>query len=125
MRFLLDENFPRSTRQLLSAQGHECFEVRGSTLEGTADTFIIQKSIEIKAIILTTDRDFFHTLPHQHPNHAGIIVIALRKPNRMAIIERLDLFLKNVPFDKIPGRSFQLRDSTWIAFPPIEQSDRD
>jgi hypothetical protein len=65
-------------------------------------------------------RDFFHTLHHQHPRHAGVVVIALKKPNRAAILARLEWLLKIFKEEDFRGRVFQLRDRTWIARPPLQ-----
>ena len=75
---------------------------------------------EKSAVILSTDRDFFHTLGRRDPGHSGIIVIALRQPNRVALLERLEWFLDHVGVDKLPGRTFQLRDQTWMVYPPLD-----
>ena len=72
------------------------------------------------AVFLTTDRDFFHTIPHLHEKHAGIIVIALRQPNRSAILEKLSWVLKRLQSDAFRDRAIQLRDQSWIAIPPLE-----
>jgi len=119
MRFFFDENFPKAARDLLEAKGHECFDPRGTDLEGVVDSVIVEKAREIGAIILTTDRDFFHTLEGLYPTHAGMVVIALKQPSRSAILHRLEWFLDYVSEDDMVGRAFQLRDKTWLARPPL------
>lgn len=121
MTFLLDENFPKSASDLLQANGHECVDIRGTELEGANDTTLIEEAQKRNAVILSTDRDFYHTLRLQYPDHAGLIVIALRKPNRQAILERLAWLLENVAADQFPKRAFQLRDSTCAAQPPLPE----
>ena len=73
------------------------------------------------AVLLTTDRDFFHTLRHQYPNHAGLVVIALNQPNRAAILGRLQWFLETIDAKHFTRRAFQLRDKTWVAQPPLPE----
>ena len=119
MKFLLDENFPKAAITSLEDLGHTCFDVRGTELEGKADRLLMEDAQRRGAIILTTDRDFFHTLRHKCPDHPGVIVIALRKPHREAILERLAWLLSTVMEHHFPGRAFQLRDRTWVARPPI------
>lgn len=58
MRFLLDENFPRSVASLLSGKGHETVDLRFIGLLGASDTIFAEKAIEAGAVILTPDRDF-------------------------------------------------------------------
>jgi predicted nuclease of predicted toxin-antitoxin system len=122
MNFLLDENFPKAAAAVLERMGHAVHDLRGSGMEGSVDTAVVERSQHLGAVILTTDRDFFHTLHHLYPGHAGVIVIALRQPCRAAILNRLEWFLRNVPEGAWAGRAFQLRDKTWVAQPPIENA---
>jgi hypothetical protein len=41
------------------------------------------------------------------------------KPNRSAILSRLEWILSQVNEPQFNNRVFQLRDSTWLAYPPI------
>ncbi len=119
MKFFFDENFPKAATVVLDSLGHQYFDPRGTEFEGNPDEALLVEAHRIDAVFLTTDRDFFHTLRHEFPDHAGIIVIALKKPNRQAIIDRLIWLLENVDEDHLRGRAFQLRDRTWLARPPI------
>jgi predicted nuclease of predicted toxin-antitoxin system len=110
VRFFFDENFPKAAAEVLERYSHEWIDPRGSELEGADDSILVEEAQRNSAVILTTDRDFFHTLRHQNPSHAGLIVIALKQPNRSAILDRLQWLLENIDEDQIPGRAFQLRD---------------
>jgi hypothetical protein len=105
---------------LLEGMGHVVFDLRGSGREGLPDPDIFAEAQLSAAVFLTTDRDFFHTIPHIHDKHAGIIVIALRQPNRSAILEKLLWLLKHLQPDSFRNRVIQLRDQTWIAIPPLD-----
>ncbi len=119
MRFLLDENFPRSVAAILLERGHETVDLRSVGLLGASDTVVAEKAIETSAVILTTDRDFFHTFPNFYAEHPGVVVIALRQPSRDRITQRLEWFLDNVREEHWKNRVFQLRDTTWLTRPPI------
>jgi predicted nuclease of predicted toxin-antitoxin system len=119
MRFFLDENFPKSAAKVLEDLGHECDDPRGTDLEGSDDSVLVEEARRLGAIILTTDRDFFHTLRHQYPDHSGVVVVALKQPNRAAIIKRLKWLLENIPEEQLAERAFQLRDNTWAVQPPL------
>ena len=69
-----------------------------------------------RVILLTSDRDFYHTIPHLHPRHCGIVVIALRQPGRDAILSRLGWFLANIP-PPHDNRAYILRDHTYRYIP--------
>ncbi len=123
MKFFLDENFPKIAAVSLGSMGHEVFDLRGTSEEGAADDHIFAAAQDLSAVFLTTDRDFFHTIPHLHENHCGIIVIALKKPNRAAIMEKLLWILHRLKPGDFTNRAIQLRDLAWIAIPPIQLSD--
>ncbi len=122
MRFMLDENFPKAAVVLLRGAGHEVFDIRGTDDEGMEDDALFRKTQEAGAVLLTTDRDFFHTVPHLHDLHCGVVVIALRQPNRAAILSRLEWMLSNIAEGDFPNRVFQLRDKSWLAYPSISGS---
>lgn len=119
MRFFLDENFPKAADAWLVRLGHEVFDIRGSDKEGMPDHELFREVQESGAVFLTTDRDFFHTIPHLHDHHAGVLVIALRQPKRAAIMEKLDWALTHFKHSDFTNRVIQLRDKTWSAIPPL------
>lgn len=120
MKFLLDENFPKAARAVLEDRGHVVLDFRRIGELGATDDAVMRAAIEAGAAILTTDRDFFHTFGRMHPGHHGIVVIALRQPSRHSIISRLEWFLEHVGVAHLPERTFQLRDSTWMVYPPLD-----
>ena len=63
------------------------------------------------AIFLTTDKDFFHTIPHLFEEHFGIIVITLRQPNRKKITEKLFFALTHFELPFFNSKVLLLRDN--------------
>jgi predicted nuclease of predicted toxin-antitoxin system len=120
VKFYFDEIFPKAAAGLLESLGHEWVDPRGTELEGSQDSVLGHEAIKANAVLLTTDRDFFHTLHNQFPDHPGIVVIALKQPNRAAILTRLKWLLEAIEETEFRGRAFQLRDETWIARPPLK-----
>lgn len=119
MNFLLDENFPKSAEHVLVGAGHRVHDARHLLPPGTADDQLFAKAQLLGAVVLTTDRDFFHTIPHLHDHHHGVLVIALRQPNRGKILEKLTWALQQFKEADFKDRVFHLRDRTWLAFPPL------
>ena len=119
MNFLLDENFPKAAASVLREDGHCVFDVRGTAEEGMDDPGLFAKAQHLKAVLLTTDRDFFHTIPHLFDSHAGVVLIALRQPNRTAILSRLGWLLSHIHSRDFASRVFQLRDKSFIAYPSL------
>lgn len=123
MKFLLDENFPKTANTLLEDLGHEAIDFRVVGKTGSPDSDVMRLALEKSAEILSTDRDFFHTLGRQHSEHHGIVVIALKRPTRKAILDRLTWFLEHFNGIDLSRRSFQLRDVAWMVYPPFENSE--
>jgi predicted nuclease of predicted toxin-antitoxin system len=85
MKRHLDAFFPgRKLSQkglsFLNDKGHETLDVRGTPQSGIPDDLIFSIAQEKKAVFLTTDRDFFHTVPFLFEDHQGIIVGPRAKP---------------------------------------------
>ena len=112
MRFILDENFPRSAVDLIEECGHEAILFDDVCEFGADDEVVFSEAQRLGATILTSDRDFYHTVPLIHPIHAGIVVVALRQPNRAAIHARLKWFMENID-EPLDNRVFILRDYSY------------
>jgi predicted nuclease of predicted toxin-antitoxin system len=115
--FFLDENFPKAAHALLVARGHVVVDIRGTAEEGAEDSQVFAMAQAKRAVVLSTDRDFFHSMPHLFPAHHGIVVIALRQPNRQAILDRLTWWLDHFGGRPIAGKAYLLRDRTYVAYP--------
>jgi predicted nuclease of predicted toxin-antitoxin system len=89
MKFFLDENFPRPALLALQAAGHQAVHALDIFPPGTADEKLFLHAQDENAIFVTTDKDFFHTVPLAFQSHQGAIVITLRKPNRNDLLRRL------------------------------------
>jgi predicted nuclease of predicted toxin-antitoxin system len=89
MKFFLDENFPRPALTFLESVKHSASHALQYFPPGTPDTKLFAHAQEQNAVFITTDKDFFHTIPLAFQHHKGAIVITLRKPNRADLIRRL------------------------------------
>jgi predicted nuclease of predicted toxin-antitoxin system len=125
MKFFFDENFPKAAGKLLRKHGHEWIDIRGTDQEGSDDRTIFDDAQRQEAVFLTTDRDFFHTVPHLGDPHCGVVVIALRQPNRDNILDRLKWFLDHFGDADLKNRAFELRDRTYVVFPSLPENSSD
>ena len=121
MKFFLDENFPKSARALLESRGHEVIDNREEDTAGADDRAVFVKAQRHQAVFLTTDRDFFHTVPHLFDRHRGAVVVALRQPNRERIIARLRWFLDHFEDVSIEQKVIELRDRTYVLVPSANE----
>ncbi|MEA1968068.1 MAG: DUF5615 family PIN-like protein [Thermodesulfobacteriota bacterium] len=113
MKFLLDENFPKTAAAYLEGLGHTVFDYRGTTEEGADDFRLFDIAQQHEAVMLTTDRDFYHTVPVLYETHFGVVVIALRQPNRAAIMQRLKWLFTQRELFPLDNKVLQLRDTTF------------
>ena len=112
MRFFLDENFPHSAASVIQACGHEAVPFSVACACGASDEAVFNAAQNLGAVLLTSDRDFYHTIPLMHPQHCGIVVVALRQPSRAAIAARLKWFLENNA-EPLVNRVVILRDFSY------------
>ncbi|MHC4874617.1 MAG: DUF5615 family PIN-like protein [Planctomycetota bacterium] len=122
MNFLLDENFPKSAGVLLEEKGHKVFDYRGTSEEGADDFRLFEIAQNNEAVILTTDRDFYHTVPILYKHHFGVIVVALKQPNRKAITDRLEWLLDQIEIFPLNDKVIQLRDNSCRVRNQIDSS---
>ncbi|MDD5673304.1 MAG: DUF5615 family PIN-like protein [Chitinivibrionales bacterium] len=111
MKFFLDENFPRSCIKILNSEGHDAYDIRGTEQEGFPDEKIFAEAQKLEAVFLTTDRDFFHTIPFSNQRHSGIIVVALSQPNAAKINQKLIWALQFLKSRSIQSRCLMLTDN--------------
>ena len=71
MKFFLDENFPKNAVKYLKERNHKVIDLRGTEQEGLDDNSIFELAQKESAIFLTTDLDFFHTIPYKFVKHHG------------------------------------------------------
>lgn len=89
MNFFLDENFPRPALARLQAAGNSAVHALEIFPPGTADTALFDHAQQHAAVFVTTDKDFFHTVPLAFAAHHGALVFTLRRPNRAELLRRL------------------------------------
>ncbi len=113
MKFLLDENFPKSAEKILTSLNHTVIDIRGTDLQGSDDLHLFRLAQQHQAVLLTTDRDFYHTVSLQQPRHFGVVVIALKQPNRHSILVRLHWLISKGLLDNIADQVILVRDHTY------------
>jgi predicted nuclease of predicted toxin-antitoxin system len=90
IRFLIDEDMPRSTWTALQHAGFECLDVRDLGLRGATDGLVYERAQEEGWILLTQDLGFASSLRFPPGTHKGIVVA--RFPDQMST-ERMNQLL--------------------------------
>ena len=96
MRFLIDEDLPRSTGNLLRRYGHEAIDVRDIGLRGANDSKVASYAQSKKLCLVTGDFDFSDIRNYPPSQYAGLIVLSIPKDaTARFIINLLESFLIN------------------------------
>lgn len=94
MRFLIDEDLPRSTANLLRQAGYETVDVRDVGLRGAKDEDILAFACEKAAAVVTADVGFASLPATTSLKHWGFIL--LRAPNDFSIAQINELLLRSL-----------------------------
>lgn len=78
-RFLIDEDLPRSIKQLLIGLGHEAVDVRDVGLQGLKDSYIARYAQQHSLCLLTGDFDFADIRNYPPSFYHGIVVLTILK----------------------------------------------
>ncbi len=82
VKFVIDEDMPRSTGVAMSSEGYEVKDVRDHGYRGLGDDEIYMFAQREKAVLLTGDLGFSNIFKFPLGQHFGIVVA--RFPNEMA-----------------------------------------
>jgi predicted nuclease of predicted toxin-antitoxin system len=107
VRIFVDENIPTRTVRSLRAMGHEVSDVRGTPDEAVNDDDLWRLVQQERALLVTTDKGFVR---HRDDPHSGILIVRLRRPNRIKIDERVVQALQRFDENQWPGLLVVMRD---------------
>ncbi|MBK9262569.1 MAG: DUF5615 family PIN-like protein [Polyangiaceae bacterium] len=85
MRFLVDEDLPRSLARALRAGGFDAEDVRDVGLRGCSDAEVYRFAVTHQRAVITADLGFADVRTYPLGTHAGIIVT--RYPNETPITD--------------------------------------
>jgi diamine N-acetyltransferase len=99
MRFLIDENMPRSLSLEITALGFAVEDVRDLGLQGLPDTEVFEAAIRLDAIIITRDRGFTFERAWPEDFTAGVVFVNLSDstPTRIISEKIRSLLIQRVP----------------------------
>src|SRR5437762_2551628 len=107
MNIAVDENIPRQTVDELRGAGHDVLDVRGTPLQGIPDSDLWTMAQAQKRLLITTDTGF---ADYADQPHWGILIVRLRRPNRVAIHQRAMTAIKQHRPEEWPGLLVVMRD---------------
>ncbi len=77
MRFLVDEDLPRSADSLLRQHGHEAVDIRDVGLRGASDTDIAAYARQHRLCLLSGDTGFANVRNYPPKDYSGVVVLRL------------------------------------------------
>ena len=119
MKILVDENIPRMTVVALAELGHDMLDLRGSAQEGAPDADLWNVALQEYRLLITTDKGFS---AHRREDHAGVLIVRLRQPNRQRIHDRVLLAMSRFQETEWRGLTVVIRDQavSYWRFPPTD-----
>ncbi len=108
MRFLIDEDLPRSAGDLFRRYGYEAVDVRDVGLRGAKDSEIAAYAKKNSLCLVTGDFDFSDIRNYPPGRYSGIVIISPdpQVATAKSILNLLEAFLKQK--DLLPNLSGKL-----------------
>lgn len=107
VKIIVDENIPLVTAETLRNSGHDVLDIRGTPAEGMSDQDLWLRSQGEGRLLITTDKGF---LQHRSEAHHGIIIVRLKKPNRVKIHQRVMHAMNQFDEEEWNGLAVVLQD---------------
>lgn len=104
LKFIIDEDLPRSTTTILIENEYDAIDIRDYNLRGKSDQEIFQFAQHNKAVLITGDIGFGNILHFPIKSHHGIVILCF--PNKMSNMEinrQLIKRLKELPKEDLHG----------------------
>jgi predicted nuclease of predicted toxin-antitoxin system len=89
MNLKLDENLPNRLAVELRNLGHDVHTLKQEQLVGRSDTEVWTATQEESRFLIPQDLDFSDLRSFAPGTHRGILLLRLRSPGRLALIQRI------------------------------------
>jgi len=100
-QILVDENVPISVMEWLKKRGLIVVRVSEAGLLGAKDENIAEYAVKNKMMILTLDTDFGYIYHNIFRGSLTVIVVRVKPPTPINIIEALNKTLKKIKLDEL------------------------
>jgi len=110
MKIKLDENMPAGLVKVLGNLGHDVVPVPDEGLGGRGDLEIWEAAQREGRFLITQDLDFSDVYRYKPGTHNGIMVVRLRDPGRLALLEKVREIFQTEDTSKWRGSFIVLTD---------------
>jgi predicted nuclease of predicted toxin-antitoxin system len=90
MRAKLDENLPLQIATRLRDLGHDVHTTQQESLSGCDDSVLWKEAQREGRTLITQDLDFSDSRRFTPGTHHGIVLVRLRSPSRLRLVERVE-----------------------------------
>jgi predicted nuclease of predicted toxin-antitoxin system len=99
----LDENLPRSARDVLVEAGHEVDTVAEEGLTGAADPHVVQAAADAGRLLISLDRGLGDIRQYPPGSHAGVLVLRLSDQSAASVREAFAAVLALHDLEELGG----------------------
>lgn len=111
MRILLDENLPVDLVEALRALGHDVEHVYSKNLSGHPDPDVSALAQSENRLLITQDIRFADARQFLPGQHAGFVLVRLKRPSLRAILEKVRIAFETEGVESWQGCFVVLSDS--------------
>jgi predicted nuclease of predicted toxin-antitoxin system len=111
MRILLDENLPVDLIEVLRALGHDVEHVYSKNLSGHPDPDVRAEAQSENRLLIPQDIRFADAREFLPGQHAGFVLLRLKRPGLRAIVEKLRSVFERKDVESWQGCFVVLSDS--------------
>jgi predicted nuclease of predicted toxin-antitoxin system len=103
MRIKLDENMPEALVPILSDMGHDTDTAPQEGLAGQDDDAVWNAAQQAARLLITQDLDFSDINKFVPGTHHGILLLRLRDPGRLALLQIVKTLFETEPVETWSG----------------------
>lgn len=103
MRVNLDENMPQALVPILSDMGHDTDTAPQEGLAGQDDDAVWDAAQQAARLLITQDLDFSDIHKFVPGTHHGILLLRLRDPGRLALLQIVKTLFETEPVETWSG----------------------
>jgi len=111
MRFKIDENLPEDVASVFGDAGHDAVTVLRQNLGGSDDPGIARICQNENRVLVTADTGFADIRTYPPDEYPGIIVLRLRRLDKVAVVEVVTRLLPSFHAEQIDHRLWVVEDT--------------
>lgn len=104
MKFKIDENLPEESAGYFRSRGFDCHSVFDESISGFPDASIASVCQAEDRILITLDVDFANIMNYPPTDYPGIIVLRLRRQDKVSLMAFLPRVVDLLGREEIAGR---------------------